>query len=171
MISLKFKAAVLFVVFVGFAACGYRFTGGGDLPEGVSNVNIPLFQNRTSETGIEQTFTNDLIFEFLRAGRSVQKDRNKADAILNGVIKTFRVDSASRKGTITTAERRVTISVDLELLAPDGRIIWNRNGLRANETYDVASDRLAEERNQQEAIDALSKRLAERIYISLTDDF
>ena len=41
--------------------CGYRFSGGGRFPAGIKSVFVEVFENNTSETGIEQTFTNDLI--------------------------------------------------------------------------------------------------------------
>ena len=68
-------------------------------------------------------------------------------------------------------ERRVTVTVDLKLTNPEGRLIWSAIGVSANEAYDVMSDKLATEQNRRNAISVLSKRLAERVYSRLTDDF
>jgi hypothetical protein len=74
------------VLFVGIflSACGYHFEGGGELPAGVRNVFVGVFENRTSETGLENIFTNDLINEFTRSKRFA--GREKAEAVLSGVI-------------------------------------------------------------------------------------
>ena len=61
------------IISLFFSACGYRFAGSGNLPEGIQTIAIDIFKNRTTETGLENTITNDLIYEFTRKGRSVQK--------------------------------------------------------------------------------------------------
>lgn len=51
------------------AGCGYRFTAGGaPLPDGVRTVHVPVFVNRTSETGVEAVFTELLRQRCMRAG-------------------------------------------------------------------------------------------------------
>ena len=42
------------------SACGYRFTGTGGFPAGVNRIFINLYDNRTSETGIENFMRVDI---------------------------------------------------------------------------------------------------------------
>ena len=69
------------------------------------------------------------------------------------------------------AERRMTVYVDLQLKAADGRVVWSGNRIAANETYPVDPLKQQTEKNKSEAFEALSKRLAEVINNRLTSDF
>lgn len=169
-----FKGKIIWIVFAilcflaFLSACGYKFAGGGSLPSGINSVCVTILENRTSEIGVENTFTSDLIYEFTRNGKIASL--NKADALLSGVVKSMSIETISRSGTQTSVERRVTIILDLKLTDNDGRIIWSK-GISGNEAYDVASDKLSTEQNRRSAISTLSTRLAEKVYNSLTEDF
>ena len=153
------------------SACGYKFTGGGSFPAGIKSICVVTLVNRTSETGVENIFTNDLIYEVTRDVKVVLKSKDKADAVLSGVIKSMNIKTISRTGTHSALERRVTITVDVKLTTPGGKVIWYANDLKADEAYDVMSDKLATEQKRRDAISALSKRLAENLYARITDDF
>jgi hypothetical protein len=69
-------------------------------------------------------------------------------------------------------EREVVMTVDLRLIKKDGgAIIWAANGLSDREAYNVDSDKIQTDRNEEAAIRRLSERLSERIFNRLTDDF
>ncbi|MBW2539122.1 MAG: hypothetical protein JRE27_05915 [Deltaproteobacteria bacterium] len=152
-----------------FLACGYRFPGGGNLPNGVEKVFIEIFENRTNETGLENIITGDLIYEFIRNKKETNRD--EADAILSGVCESMRIETIARKDVLTAEERRVIIIVDLQLTGSDGRVIWSEKDMRGNEAYDVSANKQETEINRRFAITLISKRLAERVYSRLTDDF
>jgi outer membrane lipopolysaccharide assembly protein LptE/RlpB len=152
-----------------FSACGYRFTGGGNLPQGIQTVYITMLENRTSETGAENIFTNDLIYEFTKNNEVASKDQ--ADAYLSGIIKSMSIETISHRGTYTSLERRVKIALDLKLTDTDGKVIWIAKDISENEEYDVMSDKLATEQKRRDAILALSKRLAEKVHNRLTEGF
>jgi len=150
-------------------SCGYRFSGSGSLPAGVQRVFISMLDNRTPETGLENTLTGDLRYEIIRYNRDAKPD--EADAVLSGTVKSLWVETVSRSGLHSSLERRVTVSVDLKLTNRNGRVVWSVAGLADNESYTVGSDSQATEFNKRRAISALSKRLAENIYYRLTEDF
>lgn len=168
--SIKLFAGVLLCVPLLFA-CGYRFSGGGDLPRGIRAVYVQMFDNRTAETGLENTITNDLIYELTRSGKVTVTDRERADAVLSGVIRALYIVTVARKSENAALERRVTVSVDLKLTDSDGKVVWSTKGFSANETYEVADAKLTTEKNKTDAIVALSKRLAERAFNRMTEDF
>ncbi len=151
--------------------CGYSFTGSGYLPAGVKTVFITILKNNTSETGIENIFTNDLIYEFTRNRKGALAGRDEADALLQGSIKSMSVETISHIGADTSLERRVTIAVSLKLTDQEGKIIWSAEDVSAKEAYSVASDKITTEHNRRDAISVLSKRVAEKVYNRLTDDF
>ncbi len=171
-----FKGKIVWILFAilwflaFLSACGYRFAGGGTLPSGIKSVCVTILENRTSEIGVENTFTNDLIYEFTKNGKIARID--KADALLSGVIRSMSIETISRSKAHTSRERRVTFTLDLKLTDNEGRIIWSAKGVSGNEAYDVVSDnKLSTEQNRRSAISTLSIRLAEKVYNSLTEDF
>lgn len=161
------------VLFIGvfFSACGYRFSGSGNLPSGVQTIFIKVFENRTVETGYENTVTNDLIYEFTRNGRAVQKSRDNTDAFLTGVIESEHIRTISRQGQLDPIERQVQITISLKLTDQGDTVIWSRSGISDSEAYNVGVNNQITERNKRQALGILSKRLSETAYNRLTDNF
>ena len=168
-----FKKKNIFIIFIGLFlfSCGYRFTGGGDLPEGIKSVYVKTLKNRTSETGIENIITDDIIYEFTRSRKAGVTEEERAEALLSGVVSSLTIGTVSRQDSHTSRERRITVAVDLKLIGNDGKRIWTQKGISANEAYNVSSNKSSTEHNKREAIKILSKRLAEKAYNRLTDNF
>ena len=162
---------IIFLFLMTVSACGYKFAGGGSSPAGIKSICVVTLENRTSETGAENIFTNDLIYEVTRGNKIFLTNKDKAEALLSGVIKSMDLKTISHKGTHSSLERRVTIKVDIELTNTNGKVIWSAYNVSANEAYDVMPDKLATEQKRRNAISALSKRLAKKIYARITDDF
>ena len=152
-------------------SCGYRFSGGGRLPGGVETLSVLMLENRTAEVGIQTQLNSDIIYEVTRRDSARVARSENADALLSGVVKTIQDTDIAHTGTSTASQRRVTLTVDMKLERPDGTLLWSRNGLSDYEAYDVAADRNQTDLNRSSAIEKLSKRLAEIIYKSITDDF
>jgi len=164
---------VIAIFFACFSGCGYHFSGSGSYPSGVSQIFITLLENRTAETGVESTFTNDLIYEFTRNRKeSLARDRSSADGILSGTIAGLSVANISRTSVSNATERRVTGTLTLRLESPEGRLLWNSGNIVESEAYAVvAGDKMATDRNKSAAIVTLSQKLAESAFNRLTEDF
>lgn len=170
--SVKKRYAWAIILFwLLFSACGYQFTGGRNLPSGITSISIEMFKNRTAETGVETIITNDLIYEFTRHEQVVVTRSDKADAILTGVVKSISKRTISHKGEYTSDERRVKLKLDLQLTDKSGGVIWSAKDISDNEAYKVSSTKQVTERNKKVAIKKLSKRLSENIFNRLTADF
>jgi len=167
----KIYIRIVFCFLFVFSSCGYSFRGGGNLPEGIKNLSIKMLENRTSETGAENIFTNDLIYEITSFGKVVLTKEDSADGILSGVIESMRVDAISHRDSYTSLERRVIVTLSLKLTNQTGRVIWSAKDFSVSEDYIVSSDKQTTERNRREAVKTLSKRFAEKVYNRLTDDF
>jgi outer membrane lipopolysaccharide assembly protein LptE/RlpB len=153
------------------AACGYHFAGGGSIPGGIRFIGVEMLENRTTETGVGNDVTNDLIYELTRSGRVSVVDPERAEAVLSGTIQSIRVQSIARSGQNVPLERRAIMQVDLILTRKNGDVLWAGKSLTANEDYRVESDKLATERNKRDAIREISQRMAERVYRQMTEDF
>jgi len=168
-IKLKYITLVL-LAGAALTACGYRFAGSGSLPGGARTIFVDVLTNRTAETGIENTFTADLRYEFVRNRMSAGRD--KADGILSGEIRALRADTISRQSQTVSLERRVTATLNLKLEDKEGRTLWSRKGISDSEAYQVtAEDQTGIDFNKRNAIARLSKKLAESVFYRLTDDF
>lgn len=149
--------------------CGYRFTGGGDFPFKVKSVFVPVFENRTSEVGIETMITNDFIYEFTRSSTVSVVEKETADAVLWGAITALSTQTVSRSGTQTPLERRVRLYLDLKLTDTQGKVLWATRGFSDDESYEVSRDKFSTEQRKRAAIKTLSKRMAEMVHYQLTD--
>jgi outer membrane lipopolysaccharide assembly protein LptE/RlpB len=152
------------------SGCGYRFSGSGSLPRDVKQVFVAMLENRTEETGIESILTNDLIYEFSRSG-TFAKGKQQADALLTGVIDAVTKGTISRISVNTSQERRVSLIISFRLTGKDGEVLWSARRMSENEVYLVEKDKETTEHNRRLAIRRLSKRLAEKVYQRLTDNF
>jgi len=161
----------IFLLCISLSACGYRFAGSGSFPAGIKSVCIPILKNHTSEAGIENTITNDLIYEITRHDIAVLSSKDEADSILSGVIKSMTIETIAHIDPQTSSERRVTVRVHLKLTLRSGQVVWSIKNFSDYEEYDVATDKLETEQNRLDAISDLSKRLAEKIYARITEDF
>ncbi|BBO66145.1 hypothetical protein DSCA_00750 [Desulfosarcina alkanivorans] len=169
----KWTLVSILTVLLLLTACGYHFAGGGSLPAGVNRVFITVMENRSSETGVETLFTNDLIYEFTRSRKeSIAPDRSSADGILTGTIVRLSVQNVSRTSVSTAVTRRVTGTLALRLESPDGRVLWSSGDIIERQAYDVVDgNKTATDQNKSDAIAVLSSRLAESAFNRLTDDF
>lgn len=172
---MKLKSKTIYLILfliLGFLGCGYQFPGAGDFPEGVSQIYIEVFENKTSESGVENIVTRNLINEFtLREEKILANSINTADAILGGAVANIAIRTIATKGEESASQRRVTVSVDFKLRKKDGKVIWAANKITDNEAYAVSIDKNATEANKRIAIDEASKRIVERALNRLTDDF
>lgn len=152
------------------AGCGYRFSGTGELPEGVTSIGVRTLQNRTAEIGLENVLTNDLSLEMTRSGRVTVTRPEEASAVITGTITSLREGNISRTGISTSRQRRVTLSVEFVMSDREGEVLWRRV-LSDSEEFLVAGDSFSTNANRRIALDEISRRLAEKAYYGMTDRF
>jgi hypothetical protein len=171
----RFKTACLLIscyIFLAMGSCGYRFAGSGEVLPDVNKLFINLLENRTTETGIEILLTDDLKNEFIHKYGGKLSESEHTAAILSGSISGIRTWTVSRTGALTSLERRISITVDVNLKDATGKTMRSAGGVSADETYAVVSgDKQATEKNKQDAIILLSKQIAEAVFHRLTEDF
>ena len=160
----------LLLMVIGLNGCGYSFTGDRDPVVDVRTVHIPPMTNTTTKVGIETPFTNEFIFEVSRNGHSEVVSRDMAEAVLEGVIRDLRTGSVARRNITTTLERRVTVTVDLTMKDPKGKVLW-QSSLTDQEEYSVLADKTSTEGNLRRALAVIARRLAEKFHYRFTASF
>lgn len=163
MFDLK-KILIILLLFIINYGCGYRFVGKGThIPSEISSIAIPTFINKTFEPGIEIPFTKAFLREFIRDRRLNVVDRNQADSILEGVIKSFEQSSASYDRSGFVMEYQTTIVMDIRLKKKTGELIWSEEGFSETRWYRTSSNVLTSESNKAIAIEQMGSYIAERI--------
>jgi len=151
--------------------CSYRFSGTGSLPSGITRIYVSVIENKTSEMGIERYITDDLINEFIMRRKDVLSRLEDAEGVITGTIEYIRDTAVAHSSQSKSTQRRVVLGIALKLADQKGKTLWAVNGINANEAYKVTDDKTLTEQNKKAAIQVLSKRLAEKTYNRLTDDF
>ena len=154
--------SVTLIFFV--VGCGYKMVGKEThLPPGVSSVAIPTFKSRTLEPGIEIPFTQAFLNEFILDRRIKVVDRDEADAVLEGVIKSYEYYSIAYDRSGLALEYRATAVVDLTLRKRNGEVIWKENDLSETRTYRTSLSGVGTESNKNVALVQIGRLMAGRI--------
>ena len=106
---------VLGVVLV-VTGCGVYSTKPGRLREGLETIAVPIFENRTTEPGIEIQLT-DTITEALIRDRTLRiVSENEADSLMLATIRRFRFGEAFFGADRTAEEYKVEIAVEVTIV-------------------------------------------------------
>jgi hypothetical protein len=167
----KYTMLLLIGLLPFFWSCSYRFSGSGSLPSGITRIYVSVIENRTSEAGIEKYITDGLIDEFIQRRKEVLSRQEEAEGILSGSIDAIQDTAIAHSSQSKTTQSRVVLVIALKLVDQKGKVIWAVNGINGNQAYNVTNDKTLTEQNKNNAIRILSKRLAEKAYNRLTDDF
>lgn len=156
------KLRLSLMVLWAASGCGYRFTAGGaPLPEGIRAVSAPVFENRTSEPGVEAVFTQAFREQLIRAGVEV----GPSDAAVEGTI-----DSVSGAPTLQApsgrlASYRLTATAVLKLKRAER--VLSQAQVTASEDYPPGADVLDSEANRTAALRRLAEAMMREAYSRL----
>ncbi len=109
-----FQAFLIFAAILAYqSGCGpYSFSSSG--ASHLKTVTVPIFQDQTSEFGIKEKLTNEVIDQFTRDNTLRLTDRRNADSLIEGRI----VNVADRAGAFTSDESvrdiKVFITVNIK---------------------------------------------------------
>ncbi len=98
---------------LGLAACGYSFRG--NLPEHIKTVAVPLFTNRTAEPGVETSLTSAVVEAYASNGRLRVVKPEEADAILDGEVVGYSVQSIAFDNQSNVRLYRLLVTMNLKL--------------------------------------------------------
>ena len=168
---LKGMAAILLLFFL--VGCGYHFKGKeNNLPKDIRTVAIPIFKNNTTETNIENYFTNALIAQFVRGKELKLTDVKHADAIIYGVLTEYHDDTLTYSNGGRVSQYRVTVAAQVSLVrAKTGKVIWRAKRLSDFADYDASTNTIVNEANKKEAIQKVARFLAEIIHDRMLENF
>ena len=184
---LKYRTLLLLIsitIIVGFTGCGYHFRADGK-PVGIeiNSIAIPLVTSSSSEKGFEADFTRMIREEFISHSKVSIVETEQADMVLTGRISEIETrpltyDSRSYEvgGRVVTHEttnsRRLKIRLDISLIErATGKTIWYDGNMEEEALFNVETDPLVTQYNQQQALIRISRLLAKRIYLKTMERF
>jgi hypothetical protein len=166
------KARVWMIFLMGWgllsAGCGYRLQGATAPSE--ATVEVPIFENRTVETGIETLITEQLLSELRRTPGWRIVPPGEGRYALRGTVLKFISEPHFVSSRRLAVEHRASLVMEVRLLdRSTNQEIWREHGLRTFTDYTVGPDVLGNERQKQEAIARIAEILASRIRVHIQD--
>jgi hypothetical protein len=170
--TLRLSAFVIMLLFVsGFAEC-YRPVTKNQLPSRIKTVAVPAFQNNALRYKIESRFTDAVVNELIHRGRGlrVQGQREGADAVIEGIIKSFSysgvlLDDKGRARIFeVTIEAAVTVRDQTE-----NRVLYDNQNFVFRGEYEFANDPRNFFNEEDPAVQRMARNFAESIVSTLTN--
>lgn len=126
----------LVLLAVGLAGCGYSFRG--NLPDHIKTVAVPIFQNKTSEPGVESLLTSAVVDAFASNGRLRVVKPEEADAILTGEVVGYGVLSIAYDNLANVRQYRLVVTMNLRLRdVKKNETLFDQQGLKEYSDFQV----------------------------------
>jgi len=152
------------------AGCGYHIAGkSGVMPEGLTDLTIPIFTNATTKPDIEGIITGAFVSEFV----TTVKVDEKSPARMTGVITSYNLKGVSFTSKDVTQEYRLSVGVSISVTDKnDGHVIWEDKGITDFEDFSVdTKDVTHTEEVEIEAFKKLSADMARKIKERMLERF
>ncbi|HEY6001117.1 MAG TPA: LPS assembly lipoprotein LptE [bacterium] len=156
------------------AACGYRVVGfGGQLPGGITRVEVPIFENRTTRSDISRKLTEDFINRLVSSGKvTVVGAAAEAQGVIRGVVAVYRREPITFDASQKPLANRLTVVMDVELVAnATGRALFAEKGVVARHDYAIGDDLEENDRREDEALARISELMSQKLIGLMLEGF
>jgi hypothetical protein len=135
---------------------------------------VPAFQNQALRYKIETRFTEAVINEVVRRGRGlrVQGESEGADAVIDGVIKSFNFSGVllDERGRARIFEVTITASVTVRDQV-ENRIIYDNQNYIFRGEFEFANDPRSFFNEEDPAVQRMARSFAEAVVSTLINGF
>jgi hypothetical protein len=161
--SLAILTTLFFVS--GFTEC-YKPVNKTQLPSHIKTVAVPAFQNNALRYKIEHRFTEAVISELIHRGHGlrVQSEREGADAVIDGVVKSFAFSGVllDDKGRARIFEVTVTVAVTVRDQV-ENRVLYDNQNFVLRGEFEFANDPRSFFDEEDPAVLRMARNLAESL--------
>jgi hypothetical protein len=174
---ITFSALALILLSVsGFTEC-YKPVTKSQLPSRIKTVAVPAFQNESLRFKVESRFTDAVINEIVRRGKGlrVQGSREGADAVVDGVIKSFTFSGVLLQPTDPDARARI---FEVEIRAAvtvrdqiENRVLYDNQNFVFRGEFEFANDPRTFFNEEDPAVQRMARSFAESIVSTLVNGF
>ena len=164
--------AMLMFVF-GFGEC-YKPVKKSELPAHIKTVAVPAFQNQALRFKIEHRFTEAVINALIRRGHGlrVQSEREGADAVIDGVVKSFGFSGVllDDKGRARIFEVTITAAVTVRD-QHDNRVLYDNQNFVFRGEFEFANDPRNFFNEEDPAVLRMARSFAESVVSTIVNGF
>lgn len=162
-----------FVFLSGFTEC-YKPVTKSELPAHIKTVAVPAFQNNALRFKIEHRFTEAVMDELIRRGHGlhVQSERQGADAVIDGIVKSFNFAGVllDDKGRARVFEVTITAAVTVRD-QHENRVLYDNQNFVFRGEFEFANDPRNFFNEEDPAVMRLARSFAESIVSTLINGF
>lgn len=153
--------------------CGYHLigTGSGTAGKSAGNIAIPVFENNSSEPGIERSITARVREAFIQDGRLKLMSKQEASLIFTGDLKRYELRPVSFDNNDNVTEYWVIMNIDVKVRDTENDKYLVNQMFRSKWDYKVTSEVLSSERARINAIDEASRDFAQKMIGIIIDGF
>ncbi len=167
-------ALLTLLVFVsGFGEC-YKPIKKNQLPTRIRTIAVPAFQNQALRYKIEHRFTESVINEIIRRGRGirVQSEREGADAVVDGVVKSFNFSGVllDERGRARIFEVTIVAAVTIRDQV-ENRVIYDNQNYVFRGEFEFANDPRSFFNEEDPAVQRIARTFAESLVSTLINGF
>lgn len=166
-------AALLAVVAVALAGCGYRLRGTvSALPPRIKTLSIPVFKNQTTRFELDVKLTRAVINEIVARGKvALGADPESADAVLEGEITNFTVNPIGFTGAGEADRYTITVTAKVTLKERTAaQPLFSNPTFIYQQEYEVPPGS-SFETVQTEAIDKIAEKFARSLVVAILEGF
>jgi outer membrane lipopolysaccharide assembly protein LptE/RlpB len=155
------------------AGCGYRIVGvGGQLPGGITRVEVPVFENRSSRTNLGRQLTEDFISQLNGAAKVSVVAGDAAQGRIEATVTSYKRDPITFDSKQKPLENRLTIVMDVSLVSKlDKRVLFSERSVSVRYDYSVKTDLQENDRLEEEALRAASKQMSQKLVSLMLESF
>lgn len=172
----RFAALIVAVLLLsGYTEC-YKPVSKTQLPPHIKTVAVPAFQlgPEALRFKIEQRFTQAVMTELIHRGHGlrVQSEREGADAVIDGVIKSFTFSGVllDDKGRARIFEVTITAAVTVRD-QHENRVMYDNQNFTFRGEYEFANDPRNFFNEEDPAVMRMARSFAESIVSTLVNGF
>ena len=156
-------------IVTGFAEC-YKPVTKNQLPAHIRTVAVPAFQNSALRYKLGSRFTDAVIKELVHRGRGlrVQGDREGADAVIEGIMKSFAFSGVllDDKGRARIFEVTIAAAVTVRDQTTN-RVLYDNQNFVFRGEYEFANDPRNFFDEEDPAVERMARSFAESIVSTL----
>ena len=164
---------ILLMAAAGFTEC-YKPVTKNQLPTHIKTVAVPAFQNLALRYRVESRFTDAVIRELIKRGRKlrVQGEREGADAVIEGVIKSFGFSGVlldeKGRGRVFEVEIQAAVTVRDQI---NNKILYDNQNYVFRGEFEFANDPRTYFNEEDPAVQRMARAFAESVVSVLTNGF
>ena len=165
--------ALMLLCVSGFAECYKPVTKSG-LPKRIRTIAVPAFQNNALRYKIETRFTGAVMKEIIRRGHGlrVQSEPEGADAVIDGVIKSFSFSGVLLDDRGRARIFEVTIAAAVTVRdQTENRVLYDNQNYVFRGEFEFTNDPRSFFNEEDPAVERMARSFAEAVVSTLVNGF